>query len=347
MDLVIKDTSHGYAQVSDRLKEAVLADAKQGIDIFQAYPLQVCIEAVGDENFAALLKNTANKRVKQAYNDWPATWQLLVNKPFGSRPDFKENTVIEMEEASRLGKVSKKDPTNMQSMGERSLTYKVETYEEGMQLNRQDIINDDLNGFMKYPASFGRAAARTIDKFFWDFINSNATLGFDGTSLFHADHNNLSTTTPLTAANLSLVKAKLRLQTGSKTADKLNLVGEYLIVPPTLEDTAYQIVNAGALAGTSNNDANPHSRLKVLVVPWLTDSGAVATCDWYLAAGPSQVETFQMDFLRGMTEPQTLRATPNSPDGYDFLTRNTAFKVRYEFGGDLMGFRWIQKGDAA
>lgn len=337
----------GFDPVSDRLKESILSDMKEGKQVFQIYKMYQVVEAVGDENFAALLKNTAHKRTKDAFETWPATWQMIVNKPFGNRPDFKLNTVIEIEEAARLSKVSKKEQTPMDTIGERSLTYKVDSYESGYQINRQDIINDDLGQFMRFPAKFGRAAQRTIDKFVWDFINDNATLGFDDTALFHANHANLNTTTPLSTDGLTKLKSKLRLQTEPKTGDVLNLKGELLIVPPTLEDRAQQIVTAGALAETANNDGNPHKNLKILVVPWLTDTGNPDTCDWYLAASPSQIETIQIDFLKGMSEPQTLRAIPNSPDGYDFLTRNMAFKTRYEFGGDLMEYRWIQKGDAA
>jgi len=350
MDLILMNQdlqAYGYkAAITGPHKEAVLADIKAGRNIFQQYDLQTCIEAVGDENFAALLKNTANKTLLKSFKFWPSTWQKIVNSPFGNRRDFKDNTVIEVEEGARLQEMSKREPTPMDSIGERSLTYKVKTYERGFELNRQDIINDDLGAFMKFPQKHGRAAARTIDKFVWDFVNDNATLGFDNVALFHADHANLSTTTPLTAANLSLVKAKMTRQTESKTSDVLGLVPNILAVPPTLADKAFRIVHAPLLAGTGNNDANPHKNLEILVVPWLTDTGAEATCDWYLFASPNQIDTIQIDFLRGRSEPQTLRAIPNSPDGYDFLTRNTAYKVRYEFGGKPVGYRWAQKADA-
>lgn len=306
------------------------------------------VEAIGDSQFSALLKNTANKRMIKSFELASGNWQKIVNSPFGNRPDFKQNTLIRIEEMSRLPVVSKREPVKMDFIGEESGTYKVKSYEKGYEFTREDIINDDLGAFMKFPTSQGRAAARTIDKWVYDFLNDNASAGIDGQILFSnsSAHDNIATTSPLSTTNLERVQALISNQTETKTGDKLALRPSFLIVPTSLELLADRIVNSTKLQGTSNNDSNPFSKLEVIVSPWLTDTGVASTSDWYLASSPATTETIQVDFLKGASKPQTLVRKESSPDDFDFINRTRAFKTRYEFGGILADYRWIAKGDA-
>ena len=312
------------------------------------FKLEQVIEAVGDSVFSNLLKNTANKRMIQAFDLASGSWSTLVNKPFGNRPDFKKNTLIRIEEMARLPIVSKREKVTMDTVGEESGEYRVRSYEKGYQFTREDIVNDDLGAFMKFPQSQGRAAARTIDKYVYDFINDNASAGIDGQILFSnsSAHDNIATTSPLSTTNLEVVQNLLTAQTEKKTGDKLALRPSFLIVPTSLELLANRIVRSTKLQGTTNNDMNPFDSLQVIVSPWLTDTGVVSTADWYLAASPSMTETIQLDFLKGRSTPETLHQIPDSKDGYDFINRTRAFKTRYEFGGMLADYRWIAKGDA-
>lgn len=338
-------SKHLTLAVKESLESFVAGKGENPLDKFS---LEQVREAAGDQIFSGLLKNTANKRMVKAYVMAGSTWSKIVNKPFGNAKDFKEKTLVRIEEMARLRIVGKREDVPMDFVGEASGTYKVNSYEAGYQFNRQDIINDDLGAFLRFPAKQGAAAARTIDKFVWDFVNDNVAVGIDGAALFSSSHNNIMTTSPLSTANLSIARYKLRSQTEAKTGDKLNLRGTMLIVPLSLEDLAYRLVNAQQLAQTSNNDANPFKNLEIVAVPWLTDTGVASTADWYLAADSSQIETIQIDFLKGKQTPQTIMRTGNTDsDGdYDFDSRSKAFKTRYEFGGILEDYRWIVKGDA-
>ena len=319
-----------------------------GGNAFENFKMEQVLEAVGDGAFADILSNTANKRMVQAFEFYPSTWEKIVNKPFGSRPDFKSNKLVRVEEFQRLEEVTKRNPVKMDTIGEESGTYQVKTYERGYELNRTDIINDDIGAFLKFPASQGKAASRTLDKFVWDFINSNTTMQFDNVALFDStNHANIITTSPLSTTTLQTADYTLSVQTEKKTGDMLGLTSRWLIVPPSLKLLAQRIVRSTKLQGTTNNDYNPFADLEVLVVPWLTDTGSTTTADWYLAADPSQTETFQLDFLRGKSVPETLKQMATAKDGYNFMTNGLAWKTRYEFGGMLADYRWIVKGDAA
>ena len=333
------------------VKEAIRECTIAGEDPFDNFSLSNISEAVGDDVFSNLLKNTANKSMVKAFDTFPATWKSIVNQPLGNRKDFKTNTLIRIDEFTRLEKVKKYTETDMETIGEAAGTYKVETYEKGYQMNRQDIINDDLGAFMKFPQSQGRAAARTIDKFVWDFINNgtSTSLVFDGTALFTSGHGNIITTSPLSTSTLTSARYQLgQMKLNSEdNDDKLGLKPTFLVVPTSLVSLAERIVTAQkGLAQTANNDGNIWKNLIILEVPWLTDAGTEATADWYLMASPSQIDTIQIDFLKGQSIPQTLTRIENSKDNYDFNSNSRAFKTRYEFGGKVVDYRFIIKGDA-
>jgi len=87
-------------------------------------------------------------------------------------------------------------------------------------------------------------------------------------------------TTALTAANLSAARTLMQRFKDDK-GNELGLMPNELWVPPELEDTALQIVNALGLAGTANNDANPQAG-RWTVKPWLRLSDAN---NWFIADG--------------------------------------------------------------
>ena len=335
--------SHLEKAVKEAFTDYAAGKCENPLNLFKM--AQIC-EAVGDSNFSNLLKNTANKRMVKAFDLASGNWQKLVNKPFGNRPDFKKNTLIRIEEMARLPVVSKREPTSMDFVGEEGGEYRVRTYEKGYEFNREDIMNDDLGAFLKFPSKQGQAAARTIDKFVYDFINDNSSASIDGGVLFSSSNSNIATTAPLSTTNLERVQNLLTAQTEAKTGDKLALRPSFLIVPTSLELLADRIVGSVNLQGTANNDMNPFKKLEVIVSPWLTDTGTPSTADWYLASSPAMTETIQIDFLKGRSTPETLTRRESSPDNFDFINRTRAFKTRYEFGGILADYRWIAKGDA-
>lgn len=85
-------------------------------------------------------------------------------------------------------------------------------------------------------------------------------------------------TTALTATNLSAARTTMMRFKDDK-GQEIGLMPNELWVPPELRDTAIQIVNAMGLAGTANNDANPHAG-EWVVKPWLRMTDAN---NWFIA----------------------------------------------------------------
>jgi phage major head subunit gpT-like protein len=115
----------------------------------------------------------------------------------------------------------------------------VAAYIEDADGNRQAIINDDLRAFERLVTAFGFAARRLENRTVYSQLTANAALA-DGTALFHANHSNLITSSALAIATLGAGRTAMRLQKGLQS-EELNLAPAFLIVPATLEQTAYKL----------------------------------------------------------------------------------------------------------
>lgn len=121
----------------------------------------------------------------------------------------------------------------------------------------------------------------------------------DSTTLFHADHSNIVTSTEdLTVSTLSEGRALMRLQTGQNGA-YLNIVPRYLIVPVAMESTAEVLLSALAQPGQTNLGV-PNVQwvrsLELVVEPRL-DAADADVC--YLASSSMQADTYEVSYLEG------------------------------------------------
>jgi phage major head subunit gpT-like protein len=149
-----------------------------------------------------------------------------------------------------------------------------------------DMINE-------IPGMYALAANETAENLAWGvFRDAFTTTGtIDGKALCATDHplagggtsSNKGTTALSAAAVSTAVAAMMRWKTPQGRIYIGNMP-KYLIVPPELKATAYEITRAD-LQGSSTafSDANPVKDLALepVVVPWLTD-----TKDWFLAIRP-------------------------------------------------------------
>ncbi|TXH55412.1 MAG: hypothetical protein E6Q97_08865 [Desulfurellales bacterium] len=115
-----------------------------------------------------------------------------------------------------------------------------------------------------------------------------------------------------------------------------------LVVPPELEGTAYQILNAEWLPGGNNNDANPlysdfkAGRIIVQAVNSIYLQGDVN--NWYLKADESQVPGIEFGYLRGQVLPEIL--VQDAPLVGNMFSRDVVtYKLRHVYGGAQVDWR--------
>lgn len=281
--------------------------------------------------FPAIMSNLANKSVMVGFNEAETTYQIWAGK--GSNRDFKEAARYALSEAGNLELVPEGGQFQQDSLGEASARTKVATYGKLFSLTRQAIINDDLGLFSKIATKYGSAAKRLVNKMVYAQLTGNVKMQ-DNVALFDAKHGNVATTgEALSVKAIAKAITAMRRQKGITGDATLNITPKYLVVPPELEVTAYQIVNStAAVDGVNSSVVNPYKgRFVVVADAELTDPDA-----WYLVADASQHDTIDVTYLNGVETPRLETRQGFEVDGIEY-------KVAFDVGVDAIDFRGLYK----
>ncbi len=169
------------------------------------------------------------------------------------------------------------------------VSYTHREWVKGIKIERKLVDDDQYNVINKRPASLAVVAKRTKEKHGATIFNSafgtSVFTGGDGLALCSTAHTRIGTTTTVsnsgtTALSATAVEAT-RLAGRQFTDETDNLMTarfDTLIVPPNLEETAWEIVNANGKLGTADNDPNfSKGKYKIIVWDYLTD-----TNNWFM-----------------------------------------------------------------
>lgn len=281
--------------------------------------------------FPAIMANLANKSVMVGFNEAETTYQIWAGK--GSNRDFKEAARVALSEAGNLELVPEGGQFPHDSLGEASARTKVATYGKLFSLTRQAIINDDLGLFSKIATKYGSAAKRLVNKMVYAQLTGNVKMQ-DGVALFDSKHGNVAGTgEALSVKAIAKAITAMRRQKGITGDATLNITPKYLVVPPELEMTAYQIVNStAAVDGVNSGVVNPYKgRFVVVADAELTDPDA-----WYLVADASQHDTIEVTYLNGVETPRLETRQGFDVDGIEY-------KVAFDCGVSALDFRGVFK----
>ena len=281
--------------------------------------------------FPAIMSNLANKSVMVGFNEAETTYQIWAGK--GSNRDFKEAARVALSEAGNLELVPEGGQFKQDSFGEASARTKVATYGKLFSLTRQAIINDDLGMFSKIATKYGSAAKRLVNKMVYAQLTGNVKMQ-DKVALFDSKHGNVAGTgEALSVKAIAKAITAMRRQKGIQGEATLNVTPKYLVVPPELEMTAYQIVNStAAVDGVNSGVVNPYKgRFIVVADAELTDPDA-----WYLVADATQHDTIEVTYLNGVETPRLETRQGFDVDGIEY-------KVAFDCGVSALDFRGLYK----
>jgi len=315
--------------------------------------------------------NKSADRLKEAMttSDFPQLFgdildrQLLANYRVQSMPFrnyVKISTVRDFRTVNRytvqggdsvLSEVQEKGEYPETSMSDSVYSYSVNKYGRRIPFSWEAMINDDLDALKDVPQRFGRAAARSEQKF-----ATGIYTGTDGANdnLYKSSYNNVVTDNPtLSISALQTAFEMLANQTDAN-GEPIFIEAIHLVVPPALEIIANNILNSLQLelntAGGSSNEtlvtANwMKNRVTLHVDPYIpivSSSSNGDTC-WFMFADPGNDRpAIEMGFLRGHEQPEIFVKSPNArrPGGSevdsmagDFDTDSIQYKVRHVFGG--------------
>lgn len=281
--------------------------------------------------FPAIMSNLANKSVMVGFNEAETTFQIWAGK--GSNRDFKEAARVALSEAGNLELVPEGGQFQQDHLGEASARTKVATYGKLFSLTRQAIINDDLGLFSKIANKYGSAAKRLVNKMVYAQLTGNVKMQ-DNIALFDSKHGNVAGTgEALSVKAIAKAITDMRRQKGITGDATLNITPKYLVVPPELEMTAYQIVNStAAVDGVNSGVVNPYKgRFVVVADAELTDPDA-----WYLVADATQHDTIEVTYLNGVETPRLETRQGFDVDGIEY-------KVAFDCGVSALDFRGVYK----
>ena len=291
-------------------------------------------------DFPLILSNIANKAMLKGWDEADENFQAWTTP--GVLTDFKSTTRVDLNSFPSLREVRAGAEYKYATMGERGESIILLTYGELFSIDRQAIINDDLNAFTKIPRKMGRAATRTVGDLVIGVVTANAAMA-DGIALFHASHNNLAGTGAApTTLTVQAGKAAMMTQTdGGSNAHALNIRPAYFLVPATLDGTARVIMESETqISASQNNSKVPNSvrgMAEVITEPRLD---ADSTTAWYLIASGSIHDTIEVAYLDGNAAPMLDEKEGWGVDGVEF-------KVRIDAGVKALDFRTMYKNAGA
>lgn len=275
----------------------------------------------------------------------------------------------------KLGKVRDFRPAKRKSLlGGRGLLqpvaelapYESRAYNEGeysiqvkklgarMDLSWEDLINDDLDALRDAPNDLALSARLTeeyeVTQLFVDANGPHATF-------FAGGNANIVTGNP--ALSVPGLQTAMQVLAAQKDSDgnPINISAAVLVVPPALEITARNILNALQIelteaGGTSNQKLIAQNWMKNAVrlvvnyqIPRIAKT-ANGNTSWFLFQDPNVGRpALEMAFLRGHETPALFMKSPNArrvgggqvnPLEGDFDNDAIAYKVRHILGGARM-----------
>lgn len=199
-------------------------------------------------------------------------------------------------EGGRLKKRNRGETARQASFADTMESFRVAEYSNTLVVDRQDLIDDDLNAWLTTMDEYARGVNDVRPSLVYGFMSANAALETDGVALFHSSHSNVLTSSALAAATLQNAVTLLASARGAGGLP-LNLRNCVLVVSETLSFTADQLVTSAEIreAAAANGVANPlrlrniatrsDSRLNIgFTNPSSDIAVAGAGTTWYLAA---------------------------------------------------------------
>lgn len=334
------------ASYGDKVLEA--ADKDRGISIREL--MQECMKLEGkysgrtfdNDSIAAgfstaalseILTNVANRKLMQAFKSQAPIAPKLCS--VGDLTDFKESERLRLTDVGDLQPIAPGGELKHGELKEEKATNQLDTYGKVFVLTRQMIINDDLGALMQVPVAMGSKAARLVDQLFFSRLLANPNQS-DGSKLFSTEHKNL-----LSGSNSALGIASLQqaiemfLDQTDAGGAPISVEPRYLVVPTALKFLATELTKGNTLIATGNTaavrsamNALADENLQVVSSPYLSNASYTGNSrtGWYLFGDPSQVDTFEIGYLKGKRTPTIERGQT------DYNTLGMWFRVYFDCG---------------
>lgn len=331
--LRLDDFFDGKVQSFKACYQDITGDTRVTGQVRDAVKFQASITSTG---FSELLGDSIARRMVTEYNasgltDWRKICTVV---PLA---DFRTQRRPRMGGYGDLPAVAQSAPYGaLASPLDEESTYAASKRGGTEDITLEAIKNDDIGLVRRIPQRLGRAGARTLYKFAFDFLATNAVI-YDATALFIAGHSNLAVAA-LTKATLQSNRLAMMKQVEQGSAEPLGIGPRYLVVPLDLADLAYELTAQPNLAGFTPTAADSIKNQTWEIIPVKTWSD---TNNWYTVADPADIPTIEIGFLDGKEEPELFVQDLPSV-GSMFSNDKLTYKIRHIYGGVVEDFRGFQ-----
>lgn len=311
-------------------------------------------EAMKTSDFPQLMADVLDRQLYASYMETAQAWSAYCRR--STVPDFRDVKRFAVDGAEgRLPSVGEKVIYSPNVLSETKYSYAVTKYGRTLNWSWESFTNDDLDALgASSPARLGKAARRSEDYFATGLhVDSNgphASLYTSGNKNIINTTNGAATTNPvLGVAGLQDAFTVMGLQLDADS-EPIGIDGVILEVPPSLEVTAQNLLNAtqvivGADTGEQRIVTSNWMKAKVTLVvnPYIP---VIATTNgkktWFVHANPNSGRpAMEFGLLRGHESPELFMKLQNQVrvggggSGFDgsFEDDTIAYKVRHVFGG--------------
>lgn len=357
----------GYTALSDVKKpENWEAQLKETIDLLsnanrlpQHRHEYLLREALTTSDFPYLFGDILDRQVLASYKAVDPVWKAFVK--MGTVKDFRVARRYAIAGGDQyLAEVAEKGEYLASERTEAKYDLLVKKYGRQFDISWETIINDDLGALKDTPERFARAAVRTEHRIVTGLYADNATLY----QLAGGQANRV-----VTALSIGSLETGLQAMSSWRDANGEPIMNraKYLVVPPTLEMTARQILTSATkmwLATTNvpatavpypTNNVVSQMGLTLVIDPYLPviDTTGSGNTGWYLFADPNDIAAIEVAHLLGHENPEIcMKASDKvsigggvvSPMDGDFATDNIFYRVREVFGGVTEDWRATYMG---
>lgn len=278
-------------------------------------------ETMTTSDFPYLTGDVIDRMLLARYRDFPSGWRQFCSVKTTLR-DFRTVRRLGLNGAEGLwSSVPEESEFEYTSVSEANYTYAPLKYAQGLKISFEALMSDDLDAFTSLPDRLGRGGARTVAKFVTElYVDSSGPHA----SLYDAGYNNIVTANPaLSMTALQTAWGILRGQTDSN-GQPIMVEAAILVVPPALEVTARNILNAiqidmtnaGGISGQTLTVQNwMVGGLSLVVDPYIpiVASSSNGSTSWFLFASPSVSRpALEVGFITGFSEPQLYQKLANT-----------------------------------
>jgi len=331
--LMLDDFFDGKVQSFKACYQDITGDTRITGQLRDAVKIQASIVTTG---FTEMLGDAVSRRMVAEYNasglsDWRRICSVVPLADFRTQHRPRMGGYGDLPTVAQSGAYAA-----LATPADEEATYAAVKKGGTEDITLEAIKNDDVGLIRRVPVKLGRAGARTLYKFAFDFLATNPAI-YDTVALFHATHANLGVAA-LAKATLQANRLAMTKQTEQGSSEPLGIAPRFLIVPPDLSDLAYELTVQPNLAGFNPTaaDAIRNQTWEVVTVKTWADAN-----NWYTLADPKDIPTIEIGFLDGKEEPELfVQDLPNV--GSMFSNDKITYKIRHIYGGAVTDYRGAQ-----